>query len=337
VHPPADWRDSTVHVLDPDGTMREVPVTVQPDGVLAIAVPVGDRPGSLDVDIDGTGAEGPGKLVQLTVWIGDPPRRATLPLPSDDPPGLADDMLAAEAHALTLLAADRAAHGVPPVVADPGLTAIARAHSLDMMIHGYFGHRSPTTGLASDRLAAASYHARRHGENLARNDSLGGAEASLLASVGHRANLLEPRFTKVGVGLARDRDGAWFVTQLFATPTEQLGDATATALIATIAEQRARAGASPLELPDDLAAVARDGAHRAATGRLDGLASQVADSAGRHVVHGAAVSVQVVYAADEIEVPDGATDPGAASLAVAAWQDPSALDGRTGVVIIVGR
>jgi uncharacterized protein YkwD len=37
-------------------------------------------------------------------------------------------------------------------------------------------------------------------------------------SPGHRENLLNPDYTESGIGVAQAADGAWFVTQIFATP-----------------------------------------------------------------------------------------------------------------------
>ena len=40
------------------------------------------------------------------------------------------------------------------------------------------------------------------GENISGNKSVAGSMASLMLSPGHRANILDPRFTHVGVGIA---------------------------------------------------------------------------------------------------------------------------------------
>ena len=41
------------------------------------------------------------------------------------------------------------------------------------------------------------------------------AHMSLMNSPGHRANILEPRFTKIGVGLYRDSQNRFWVTETF--------------------------------------------------------------------------------------------------------------------------
>ncbi|HBP62693.1 MAG TPA: hypothetical protein DD730_00115, partial [Desulfosporosinus sp.] len=40
------------------------------------------------------------------------------------------------------------------------------------------------------------------GENISGNKSVSGSMAALMLSPGHRANILDPRFTHVGVGIA---------------------------------------------------------------------------------------------------------------------------------------
>jgi hypothetical protein len=56
------------------------------------------------------------------------------------------DPATAEKRMLELVNRDRAAAGLPPVTADPRLTAIARAHSRDMADHNFVGHVSRRSG-----------------------------------------------------------------------------------------------------------------------------------------------------------------------------------------------
>ena len=100
------------------------------------------------------------------------------------------------------------------------LARVARAHCRDMLRRGFFGHRSPGRGDLAQRLAAAGLDDLQASENLALSTSVGKAHRSLLASPSHRSNLLDPRHTHVGVGVALDRPrGLVYVTQIFATRT----------------------------------------------------------------------------------------------------------------------
>jgi uncharacterized protein YkwD len=54
------------------------------------------------------------------------------------------------------------------------------------------------------------------GENVAHAESVALAQRALWASPSHRENLLFPRFTLLGVGVAPDPDGTLWVCQVFA-------------------------------------------------------------------------------------------------------------------------
>ncbi len=112
--------------------------------------------------------------------------------------------------------ADRAAAGVGPLAADGRLDAVAESHARDMAAHRFFSHTSPTTGAPADRAAAAGVTFRLLAENIALNQSARAAHEALMRSPGHRANLLDGRLRRVGIGFARGADGL-YVAQLFAT------------------------------------------------------------------------------------------------------------------------
>ncbi len=125
---------------------------------------------------------------------------------------------------------ERTERGLEALSLDPVLCAAARAHSREMCALNYFAHQSPTPG---DETPIDRYLGKLHtdgdkrpttalvGENIffasVTNDVYGAgyAHRSLMASPPHRKNILEPRFTKVGVGLYRDPEGRFWVTEMF--------------------------------------------------------------------------------------------------------------------------
>lgn len=125
---------------------------------------------------------------------------------------------------------ERTSRGLGPLSVDPVLCEAARAHSREMCDLNYFDHNSPTTG---DETPVDRYLGELHadgekrpgaalvGENIfyasVTNDvyGTGYAHRRLMASFPHRKNILEPRFTKVGVGLYRDPEGRFWVTEMF--------------------------------------------------------------------------------------------------------------------------
>jgi uncharacterized protein YkwD len=71
----------------------------------------------------------------------------------------------------------------------------------------------------SDGLGSLNWSAL--GENVAMSTPTGNTLLSLFnmlaSSAGHRANMVNPDFTHMGVGLARDSSGALWVVEVFAT------------------------------------------------------------------------------------------------------------------------
>lgn len=125
---------------------------------------------------------------------------------------------------------DRAANGLGPLQYDEGLAGIARGHALDMRSFRFFDHHSPNTGSLEDRLAAADFPTATARENLAEAFDLNLAQAGLLKSPGHYANLMATDITHVGVGVVRggaaDPRNQLFV-QVFARPVPRETDAEA--------------------------------------------------------------------------------------------------------------
>ena len=84
-----------------------------------------------------------------------------------------------------------------------------------MLKLGYFAHNSPVSGSPSDRLQAAGISFRVAGENLAYAPTVEIAHRGLMNSPGHRANILSPDFTRVGIGVIVAPNGERMFTQDF--------------------------------------------------------------------------------------------------------------------------
>jgi uncharacterized protein YkwD len=106
-----------------------------------------------------------------------------------------------ESELLEMVNAERRQHGLPALAADPALTRVARAHSQDMLARGYFSHVSPEGGQLSDRLKLGEVRYLVAGENLALAQTLAIAHRGLMNSPGHRANILQPKFGRLGIGV----------------------------------------------------------------------------------------------------------------------------------------
>ncbi len=113
----------------------------------------------------------------------------------------------------------RAEHGLRPLSFDVHLERAARSHSRSMLTTGVFAH-----GAFAQRMLEFDVTGSLAGENLAwGTGTLGSARgvvSAWLASPEHRANLLRPTFTRVGIGIGLGtflgRSGASVVTADFA-------------------------------------------------------------------------------------------------------------------------
>ena len=99
--------------------------------------------------------------------------------------------------------------GLPALEWDASLEHVAYARAANLVENGYFDHYAPDGESAFSELAARGIRYRLAGENLARNNYLeaktvAAAFEGLMNSPGHRANILEERFSSVGVACVRD-------------------------------------------------------------------------------------------------------------------------------------
>ncbi len=121
---------------------------------------------------------------------------------------------------------ERTERGLAPLVLDPALSKVARAHSEEMLKANVFDHRGADGSRPADRVSRAGIAYRRLAENIAENlgakDPAGAAVMQWMTSVGHRENVLDPRFTHTGVGVAANpEEGELAFTQLFLLPPEE--------------------------------------------------------------------------------------------------------------------
>lgn len=137
---------------------------------------------------------------------------------SADPSAEALDVY--EQQVLALLMAARQQHGLAVPQLDATLVGIARTRSSDMAGRGYFSHYTPEGATFFDLLDAFGVPWQVAGETLARNNFADGQTAAaaaqrLLASPAHRAVILDPQYTTVGIGHATDGRGMHYYTVIF--------------------------------------------------------------------------------------------------------------------------
>jgi uncharacterized protein YkwD len=143
-----------------------------------------------------------------------------------------------------MINAQREKNHLPALQTDQRLSSIARSHSEDMASHDYFAHEDQQGRSPDQRAQAAGYTCRvkvgqRYsglGENLAQGNLAKGATTTngkttydwnseeqiaatavnnWMQSSGHRRNILDPVYTKTGIGVAIAKDGKVYITQNF--------------------------------------------------------------------------------------------------------------------------
>lgn len=107
----------------------------------------------------------------------------------------------AEKEMLLSVNSERAKKGLAPLRFNKELTDLARVHAKDMFARGYFSHYTPERLSPFDRMALANIAFITAGENLALAPNVDLAMQGLMHSPGHRANILSPKYGKVGIGV----------------------------------------------------------------------------------------------------------------------------------------
>ena len=127
---------------------------------------------------------------------------------------LPDDTVSAYEHEVVDLVNEiRAAEGLGKLEENWELSRVARFKSRDMREKRYFSHTSPTYGSPFEMMRAFGLAYRTAGENIAMGYPTPEAVVDgWMNSEGHRANILNPSFTVIGVGYV-SQGNYW--TQMF--------------------------------------------------------------------------------------------------------------------------
>jgi len=122
---------------------------------------------------------------------------------------------ALEAEMLAMINGERKEQGLPALAADPEMRTVARLHSRDMLANGYFSHINKDGETPAQRARKAGVRFLIAGENLAFAQTLRIAHSGLMNSPGHRANILNKSFGRVGIGILDGGKYGLMITQNF--------------------------------------------------------------------------------------------------------------------------
>lgn len=134
---------------------------------------------------------------------------------------------------LDLINVERASRKLRPLRWDGMLSGLARTHAVDMRAIRKATHNSPRDGADfRTRLARTPYRSSAAAENVAFNADVAKAHRALMASPGHRRNILDPGLTAIGLGVVVDSRDDWvWVVEDFATPIAHVTDEEAAAIL----------------------------------------------------------------------------------------------------------
>ena len=128
-------------------------------------------------------------------------------------PGQDAGVLAYEEEVIRLVNEVREKNGLKPLTKNWELCRVARYKSQDMVENRYFSHTSPTYGSPFQMMKDFGLRYRTAGENIAFGQRTPQEVMNAwMNSDGHRANILNPSFTQIGVGYAAN--GRYW-TQMF--------------------------------------------------------------------------------------------------------------------------
>lgn len=123
---------------------------------------------------------------------------------------------AQEDEVIRLVNVQRAQAGLQPLKKNWELCRVARYKSADMANKGYFSHTSPTYGTPFQMMENFGLRFTAAGENIAYGQRTP-AEVmkDWMNSPGHRSNIMSGAYTEIGVGLAKNKNGVCYWTQMF--------------------------------------------------------------------------------------------------------------------------
>lgn len=151
------------------------------------------------------------------------PQNTTTPAPAPTPAEAKPDFITeVEQQIFILQNAERVKNGLPTLLPDATLAAVARAHSVDMAAKNYFNHTDLSGCSSACRVDNAGYAWRAVGENIYMMSGYqlpADATAQKMVegwmnSPGHRANILGSAFTNAGVGVAEIGDSIYATVDL---------------------------------------------------------------------------------------------------------------------------
>lgn len=168
----------------------------------------------------------------------------------DAAPASGVQLIPAEKELYDIVNQERKNQNLPLFALDDNLIFAARKHSQEMAMVGKLSHKFPDEPILSLRLAQAGAHFDSVAENVALSGSPEDAHIEFMHSPGHRANLLNPAYNTIGIGIV-EKGEEIFVTEDFSHRVpEQTTENIERQILKQINQIRGESGMAALERVD---------------------------------------------------------------------------------------
>lgn len=135
----------------------------------------------------------------LTYFTIEPESREKVSLPFEAQKLTIDQQ--AETQMFALVNKERQERGISILAWSSEIVPVTRAHSRDMWERRYFSHINPDGEDPGDRLTRGGVEYSLAGENIALAPTVAMAHQGLMNSEGHRRNILDQSFRRMGIGV----------------------------------------------------------------------------------------------------------------------------------------
>ena len=337
------FKDPEVFMTYETGATERLEITPGHAGGFTAKVGCGAHTGRQQVEITASDQNGATVLANFPVWCAtQPPVSLTIDPTADDTPVTTTDD--AEKRLLALVNRDRQAAGLPALVWDDKVAAVARAYAEEMRRTKVVAHISPTSGSAADRVRAAKIKTAVVLENVARAYGVGEAHQALMNSPGHRANITSRSATRIGIGMAfgdevsKDRREI-FITQVFTRVPPKIDPAQATA---TVVQRISESAGKPLGNAAKLASIAQQLADALASGKTREEAYPLVKKQVEALGSSYARVGSVITAAADLDTVDGKSLLGGSAgddigVGIAQGPHPEIGEGAMWIVVLLGQ
>jgi len=206
------YSDPRIMVTNTSGAVGQTPTHADGERYLGdVQCPL--DAGRIQVEVLADGTTGPTVVANFPVWCGVAPT-ATTTVPIGLGQRTGETPQASEQILFQLINDARLTAKLPPLEWDESAAEIARSHSRDMAAHGFVGHVSAQSGGPKDRAKKGGLVAAVIRENIGLAGTEAWIHAGLMASPGHRRNILSGDVQSVGVGVIHGRKEL-YATQVF--------------------------------------------------------------------------------------------------------------------------